>query len=85
MALSVTHGRTAHLAVTKLPQPTVAQTACSLMRHFPGWLCWYGSATRAWWTLPPPDCRYARLVEAATAEQLAHRIHQIRAAARRVA
>jgi hypothetical protein len=86
MTLSTTtHRRTAHLAVTKLPQPTVDQAARSLMRHFPGWLCWYGTATRAWWTLPPPDCRHPRLIEAATAELLAHRIHEFRAAARRVA
>jgi hypothetical protein len=55
------------------------------MRHFPGWLCWYGMATHAWWTLPPPEYRHPGLVDAATAELLAHRIHEIRAAARRTA
>ena len=86
MALSTTHGPTAaHLAVSRPPQPTAAQTARSLMRHFPGWLCWYGMATHAWWTLPPPEYRHPGLVDAATAELLAHRIHEIRAAARRTA
>ncbi|HEY7485688.1 MAG TPA: hypothetical protein VH912_14585 [Streptosporangiaceae bacterium] len=56
-----------------------------LMRDFPGWPCWYGSATGAWWALPPPNCGYPRLVEAATPAQLAHRIHQIQATDRRIA
>jgi hypothetical protein len=61
------------------------ETARSLMRHFPGWLCWYGAATRAWWTLPPPDAWYPSLIEAPTPEQLAVRIRDVCAAGKRVA
>ncbi len=56
------------------------QTARSLMRNFPGWVCWYGLATRAWWGLPPPAYRYPALIEAATAGELALRIRQMSAA-----
>jgi hypothetical protein len=49
----------------------------SLRRNFPGWVCWYGAATRRWWGMPPPAYRYPALVEAATAEDLALRIRHV--------
>jgi hypothetical protein len=58
----------------------VGRTARLLMREFPGWLCWYGTATHAWWALTPPDCWCPCLIEAATPAELALRIHEIRAA-----
>jgi hypothetical protein len=61
------------------------EMARRLMRDFPGWLCWYGTFTRAWWTLPPPNSWYPTLIEAATPDLLAARIHEITAAATRVA
>jgi hypothetical protein len=30
------------------------ETARCLMGELPGWLCWYGTFTHAWWALPPP-------------------------------
>jgi hypothetical protein len=67
------------------PPTTAGETARLLMRNFPGWLCWYGDATRTWWTAPPLGCWYPSLIEALTPAELAARIHEICAAARRVA
>jgi hypothetical protein len=63
------------------PQPMSAgRAAWLLMRDFPGWLCWYGRATRVWWGMPPLGCGDRALIEAATPDDLATRVHQIRAA-----
>jgi hypothetical protein len=68
------------------PQPIAAGPAARLLiRDFPGWLCWYGGATRSWWGLPPAGCWYPALIEAATPDELAARVHQIRAADRHIA
>ena len=62
------------------PQPTsVGRVARSLMRDFPGWLCWYGRATHVWWGMPPRGYGDRALIEAATPDELAARVHQIRA------
>ncbi|HEY7487611.1 MAG TPA: hypothetical protein VH912_24360 [Streptosporangiaceae bacterium] len=58
------------------------ETARRLKQDFSGWQCWYGAATRAWWTLPPPDCWYPSLIEAATPEELAARISAVATAGR---
>jgi hypothetical protein len=55
------------------------------MRSFPGWLCWYGDATRRWWTVPPPGCWYPSLIEAPTPAELAALIHEISTVVRRFA
>jgi hypothetical protein len=68
------------------PQPMSAgRAARSLMRAFPGWLCWYGRATRVWWGMSPLGYGYRALIEAATPDELAARVHQIRAANRHLA
>lgn len=68
------------------PQPVSAgHAAQSLMRDFPGWLCWYGRATCVWWGLPPRSHGYRALIEAATPDELAARVHQIRMANRHIA
>jgi hypothetical protein len=61
------------------PPTTAEQTARLLMANFPGWLCWYGTATQTWWTAPPPNCWYSSLIEAPTPAELAARIHEISA------
>jgi hypothetical protein len=58
---------------------SVGRVAWSLMRDFPGWLCWYGRATRVWWGMPPSNSGYRALIEAATPDELAARVHQMRA------
>jgi hypothetical protein len=60
-------------------------TARSLMWDFPGWLCWYGTATGAWWAMPPPAFWYPLLLEAATPDELANRIRAVWAAGLRAA
>lgn len=85
MALSAAHVPAAHPLVATSQPFTVRQVARALMRDFPGWLCWYGTATGAWWTLPPPNWRHRSLIEAATPEELANRIREICAPTRSVA
>ena len=72
-------------AETMPQQPAVGRTARSLMRDFPGWLCWYGRATHLWWGLPPQGYGNRALIEAATPDELAARVHQIRAPNRHIA
>ncbi|HEU5155667.1 MAG TPA: hypothetical protein VFU43_01625 [Streptosporangiaceae bacterium] len=59
---------------------SAGRVARSLMRDCPGWLCWYGRATRVWWGMPPSGYWYPWLIEAATPDELADRVRQIRAA-----
>jgi hypothetical protein len=61
------------------------EMARRLMRDFPGWLCWYGTATRVWWSVPPPNCWYPSLIEASTPAELATRINEVCAATTLVA
>ena len=48
-----------------------------LMLNFPGWRCWFGSMTEAWWSLPPPGSPYRALIEAQSPRDLAARIREI--------
>jgi hypothetical protein len=71
-----------HLSAVQIePKPQ----QMSVGRDFPGWLCWYGRATRVWWGMPPLGYRYRALIEAATPDELAARVHEIRAANRHLA
>lgn len=75
-------------AVQTEPMPQqmpIGRSVRSLTREFPGWLCWYGRATRVWWGMPPLGYGYRALIEAATPDELAARVTQIRAANRRIA
>ena len=68
------------------PQPmSPGRAARSLMREFPGWLCWYGRATRVWWGMPPSGYGHRALIEAATPDELAARVDQMRAFDRHIA
>lgn len=81
-----TNGHLSALQPETSPQPmSVGRVARSLMRDFPGWLCWYGRATRVWWGIPPLGSGYRAMIEAATPDELATRLHQIRAANRHLA
>jgi hypothetical protein len=72
MHISVETRRTDHEA-----HADAGRSARSLWQTFPGWVCWYGRATRRWWGMPPPAYRYPVLIEAATAEELALRIRRM--------
>lgn len=59
--------------------PERGDTTRLLTRAFPGWRCWFGSATGRWWALPPPGSWPQSLVEALTPEELAVRIRRLSA------
>jgi hypothetical protein len=48
-----------------------------VMLNFPGWRCWFGSMTEAWWSLPPPGHDYKSLIEAPTPHELVIRMRDI--------
>jgi hypothetical protein len=48
-----------------------------VMLSFPGWRCWFGSMTEAWWSLPPPEHEYKSLIEAPTAQELVVRMRDL--------
>jgi hypothetical protein len=77
-----------HLSALQLetrPQPMSAGRAARSLLRDSGWLCWYGRATRVWWGMPPVGYGYRALIQAATPDELAARVHQIRAANRHLA
>lgn len=48
-----------------------------LILNFPGWRCWFGSMTQAWWSLPPPGYPHEALIEARNPQELAVRMRDI--------
>jgi hypothetical protein len=57
--------------------PEQSEIARLLMLNFPGWRCWYGSMTEAWWSLPPPGHPHDALIEAPTPHELVLRIRDV--------
>jgi hypothetical protein len=54
-----------------------SEIARILMLNFPGWRCWFGSMTEAWWSLPPPGHAYKSLIEAPTPHELVIRMRDV--------